>query len=73
MTTFAAQPAADRRLAELDALVRGAWTAYRDDLRELEGTAYEDAEAAAWDQLQATLRELGAERATLAAAAAAAD
>ncbi|HEV7884827.1 MAG TPA: hypothetical protein VGO81_14745 [Solirubrobacteraceae bacterium] len=73
MTTFAAQPDAARRLAELDALTRGAWTAYRDDLRELEGAAYVDAEAAAWDQLQATLRELDAERAALAAAGAAAD
>jgi hypothetical protein len=73
MTTFAAQPDAARRLGELDALTRGAWTAYRDDLRELEGTAYVDAEAAAWDQLQATLRQLDAERAALVAAAAAAD
>ncbi|MEA2130457.1 MAG: hypothetical protein QOJ85_3348 [Solirubrobacteraceae bacterium] len=73
MTTFAAQPDAARRLAELDALTRGAWTAYRDDLRELEGTAYVDAEAAAWDQLQATLRQLDVERAALVAAAAAAD
>jgi hypothetical protein len=71
MTTFAAQPDAARRLAELDALTRGAWTAYRDDLRELEGRVYDDAEAAAWDQLQATLRELEAERVALVAAAAA--
>jgi hypothetical protein len=70
MTTFAAQPDTARRLAELDALTRGAWTAYRDDLRELEGATYEDAEAAAWDQLQATLRGLEAERAALVAAAA---
>jgi hypothetical protein len=70
MTTFAAQPGAARRLAELDALTRGAWTAYRDDLRELAGRVYDDAEAAAWDQLQATLRELEAERVALVAAAA---
>jgi hypothetical protein len=63
--TFAAQPDTARRLAELDALTRSAWTAYRDDGRDLEGRAYEDAEAAAWDQLQATLRELDAERAAL--------
>jgi hypothetical protein len=73
MTTFAAQPDTARRLGELDALTRGAWIAYRDDLRELEGATYEDAEAAAWDQLQATLRQLDAERAALVAAAAAAD
>jgi hypothetical protein len=68
MTTFATQPDTARRLAELQALTRSAWTAYRDDLRELEGAAYDRAEAAAWDQLQATLRELDAERAALAAA-----
>jgi hypothetical protein len=73
MTTFAAQPDAVRRLIEVDALTRGAWTAYRDDLRELEGSAYDDAEAAAWDQLQATLLELEAERTALVAAVAAAD
>jgi hypothetical protein len=67
MTTFAAQPDTARRLAELEALARSAWTAYRDDVRDLEGRPYEDAEAAAWDQLQATLRELDAERAALAA------
>ena len=65
IATFAAQPGTARRLAELEALTRGAWTAYRDDGRDLEGRAYEDAEAAAWDQLQATLRELDAERAAL--------
>jgi hypothetical protein len=73
MTTFAAQPDAVRRLIEVDALTRGAWAAYRDDLRELEGSAYDDAEAAAWDQLQATLLELEAERTALVAASAAAD
>jgi hypothetical protein len=72
MTTFAAQPDAARRLAEIDALTRGAWTAYRDDLRDLEGAAYVNAEAAAWDQLQAKLRELEAECAALVAAAEAA-
>jgi hypothetical protein len=65
MTTFAAQPETERLLAELDARTRSAWSAYRDDLRELAGKDYDDAEAAAWDQLQATLRELEAERAVL--------
>jgi hypothetical protein len=67
MTTFAAQPDTARRLAELEALTRSAWTAYRDDVRDLEGPAYDESEAAAWDQLQAALRELQAERAALAA------
>ena len=65
MTTFAT-PDTARLLAELDARTRVAWTTYRDELRSLEGRAYDDAEAAAWDQLQATLRELEIERAELA-------
>jgi hypothetical protein len=66
MTTFAAQPETERLLAELDARTRSAWSTYRDDLRNLTSSAYDDAEAAAWDQLQATLRELESERAALA-------
>lgn len=66
MTTFAT-PGSARLLAELDARARVAWTSYRDELSSLEGRAYDDAEAAAWDQLQATLRELEIARAELAA------
>lgn len=65
MTTFAT-PGAARVLAELDARVRVAWAAYRDELSTLEGRAYDDAEAPAWDQLQATLREVEIERSELA-------
>jgi hypothetical protein len=65
MTTFAT-PDSERLLAQLDARIRVAWTAYRDELSSLEGRAYDNAEAAAWDQLQATLRELAIERAELA-------
>lgn len=65
MTTFTT-PDTERRLAELDARMRTAWTSYRDELSSLEGRAYYDAEAAAWDQLQATLREVETERAELA-------
>lgn len=65
MTTFAT-PDAARRLAELDARTRVAWTSYRDELSALEGKRYDDAEPAAWDQLQATLREVEAERMDLA-------
>ncbi len=49
-----ATPDTTRLLAELDARVRAAWSTYRDELSTLEGRAYDDAEAAAWDQLQAT-------------------
>jgi len=65
MTTFVT-PDIKRRLAELDARTRIAWTTYRDELGSLEGRAYADAEAAAWDQLQATLGEVAVERAELA-------
>lgn len=64
MTAFTTADAA-RRLAELDARTRAAWMSYRDELSSLEGSAYEDAEGPAWDQLQATLRELEVERAEL--------
>lgn len=66
MTTFAAQQDTERRRAELDARTRTAWSAYRDALHDLEGRAYDDAEAASWAQLQATLREIEGERAGLA-------
>jgi hypothetical protein len=64
MTTFAT-PDTELRLAELDAHTRIAWTAYRDELSSLEGRVYDDAEVAAWEQLQATLRALELERAEL--------
>ncbi|CAA9529272.1 MAG: hypothetical protein AVDCRST_MAG67-3985 [uncultured Solirubrobacteraceae bacterium] len=65
MTTFAT-PDTERRRSELDARTRVAWTSYRDELSSLAGRAYDDAESAAWDQLQATLREVEIERAELA-------
>ncbi len=55
-------PEQARRLAELDARERLAWREYRDTLRDLEPKAYDEQEPAAWEQLQATLRVLGAER-----------
>ena len=64
MTTFAT-PDTTRLLAELDARTRVAWTSYRDALSSLEGAEYDVAEAAEWDQLQATLREIETARADL--------
>ena len=64
MTTFAT-PDTARLLAELDARTRVAWTSYRDALSTLEGAEYDAAEAAEWDGLQATLREIEAARADL--------
>ncbi|MEY2512809.1 MAG: hypothetical protein QOJ89_167 [bacterium] len=67
MTTFAALQDAER---EFEARTHAAWTAYSDELRGLDRIAYEDAEPAAWDQLQATLRELEELRASATAGAA---
>ena len=39
-----------------------AWDQYRDDLRELEGREYEDAEDRSWERLQERLREIARER-----------
>jgi len=64
MTTHA-QPESVRRLAELEARTRAAWTSYSENLAGLEGRAYEDAEIAYWDRLQATLFELDSERSSL--------
>ena len=63
--TTSVKPDTARLLAELDARTRVAWTAYRDALSTLEGAEYDSAEAAEWDQLQATLREVEAARADL--------
>jgi hypothetical protein len=35
-----------------------AWDRYRDDLRELQGREYEDAEDRSWELLQRRLREI---------------
>jgi hypothetical protein len=64
--TTSATPDTDRRLTELDARTRVAWTSYRDELSSLDGRANDDGETAAWDQLQATLREIEIERSRLA-------
>lgn len=71
MTPIAAQKDTERRSAELDARVRGAWADYREALRDLNAREYGDVEAASWDQLQATLIDVADERAELAAADAA--
>jgi hypothetical protein len=62
MTSLAPNLESARRLAELDAQVRVAWREYRESLRDLEARTYDEREPAEWDQLQATLRALEAER-----------
>ena len=44
----------------LEQETRRAWSDYAESLQGLEGPEYDRAEAAAWDQLQATLQALGA-------------
>jgi hypothetical protein len=43
---------------------RRAWQDYADRVRDLGGAEYEQAEAAAWEDLQVALRGLGVEAAT---------
>lgn len=48
-----------------DARTRTAWSVYRDELVELAGRAYDEAEAASWDRLQEALRDIEHDRAAL--------
>ena len=63
MTTFAPND------STLDERVRDAWTAYRDDLAELDGRAYDAAEAESWERLQRALADIESDRAAQAPAA----
>jgi hypothetical protein len=63
--TTIAPPETQRRLAELEQRTRSAWASYQEQVRDLDGRVYEDAEAASWERLQATLGEVAAERARL--------
>lgn len=53
MTTYAPHHDTAR-----DARIREAWSAYREQLAELDGAEYEAAEQESWDQLQDRLREI---------------
>lgn len=64
MTTFAPND------STLDERVREAWSAYRDDLAELEGRAYDAAEQESWERLQRTLEDIESDRALHAPASA---
>ena len=57
MTASAPRQDSERSSAEQEA-----WARYQDDLRELEGREYEEAEGASWDRLQRRLREIARER-----------
>lgn len=59
MTTFTPQD------STLDERTRTAWSTYREDLAELQGRAYDAAEAESWDRLQEQLQDIEADRAAL--------
>ena len=61
MTTYISDQQA-QRLAEIDIRTREAWADYNDELRELEGRDYEEAEDQSWDRLQKRLKQLDGER-----------
>jgi len=61
MTTYISDQRA-QRLAEIDMRTREAWSDYSDELRELQGRDYEEAEDQSWDRLQKKLKELDGER-----------
>ena len=61
MTTYISDQQA-QRLAEIDLRTREAWADYSDELRELEGRDYEEAEDESWDRLQRKLKDLDGER-----------
>jgi hypothetical protein len=53
------------KLRELNRDTRRAWEAYREQLRELTGQEYDDAELAGWDVLQAELERVERRRRSL--------
>jgi hypothetical protein len=59
MTTYAPHD------ATLDERTRKAWAAYSEDLVDLEGKPYDEAEPAAWERLQEVLRDIAEDRAAL--------
>jgi hypothetical protein len=61
MTTYISDQQA-QRLAEIDVHTREAWADYNEELRELKGRDYEEAEDQSWDRLQQRLKQLDDER-----------
>lgn len=51
-----------QELTALETRVREAWGLYRENLSELDGIAYDEAEKAEWEHLQTELREITDER-----------
>lgn len=62
MTTAAPRPDEALSQHEIDERTLDAWTVYRDSLRDLSGSEYDEAEHRSWERLQETLRELDERR-----------
>ena len=58
MTTAAPRPEQALTAEEIDERTLDAWTAYRDSLRDLSGTEYDEAERRSWERLQRRLSQL---------------
>jgi hypothetical protein len=61
MTTYISDQQA-RRLADIESRTGQAWSDYSDELKELEGRDYEEAEDKSWARLQKRLKQLDDER-----------
>jgi uncharacterized protein YecT (DUF1311 family) len=55
----------ESKMDELDERTQRAWTAYRDSLRDLSGSDYDEAEHRQWERLQRKLAEVEDERTAL--------
>ena len=56
------------RLTDLETRVRDAWGEYRENLTDLDGVAYDEAEKAEWGHLQDELHLIATERSAVRAA-----
>jgi broad specificity phosphatase PhoE len=61
MTTYISDQQA-QRLADIEGRTHRAWADYSDELRELKGRDYEEAEDESWARLQKRLKQLDGER-----------
>jgi hypothetical protein len=63
VATSAPDRDSSHQLSEFEDRTRRAWVAYRDSLKDLTGSDYEEAEGRSWDRLQRRLAELEGQRA----------
>ena len=61
MTTYISDQQA-QQLADIESRTRRAWAEYTEELRELKGRDYEEAEDESWARLQKRLKQLDGER-----------